>query len=109
MPARRHSTSQASNSESLAANSSPDAAAAGAPWRSIIKPPECVSTPGRICAQRVVSIQTRPFLTGSVVADGSLTNFGARGDRKSTRLNSSHVEISYAVFCLKKKKKKKKV
>src|SRR5438874_9746567 len=26
-----------------------------------------------------------------------------RGDRKSTRLNSSHVEISYAVFCLKKK------
>src|SRR3989442_2038818 len=27
----------------------------------------------------------------------------ARGDRKSTRLNSSHVRISYAVFCLKKK------
>src|SRR3712207_7875604 len=33
---------------------------------------------------------------------------GARGarDRKSTRLNSSHANISYAVFCLKKKKKK---
>src|SRR5690554_7531517 len=30
-------------------------------------------------------------------------------DRKSTRLNSSHVRISYAVFCLKKKKKKKEV
>src|SRR5690606_41426129 len=29
-----------------------------------------------------------------------------RADRKSTRLNSSHVKISYAVFCLKKKKKK---
>src|SRR5690625_6780793 len=29
-----------------------------------------------------------------------------RGDRKSTRLNSSHVAISYAVFCLKKKKMK---
>src|SRR5215204_6892814 len=29
-----------------------------------------------------------------------------RGDRKSTRLNSSHTVISYAVFCLKKKKKK---
>src|SRR2546426_7839894 len=28
-----------------------------------------------------------------------------RGDRKSTRLNSSHLVISYAVFCLKKKKK----
>src|SRR5690349_23607531 len=32
---------------------------------------------------------------------GSLSR---RRDRKSTRLNSSHVEISYAVFCLKKKK-----
>src|SRR5437773_5814304 len=30
-------------------------------------------------------------------------------DRKSTRLNSSHITISYAVFCLKKKKKKKKI
>src|SRR5258707_9070639 len=30
----------------------------------------------------------------------------AREDRKSTRLNSSHANISYAVFCLKKKKKK---
>src|SRR3712207_8980607 len=29
-----------------------------------------------------------------------------RGDRKSTRLNSSHANISYAVFCLKKKKNK---
>src|SRR2546427_8814394 len=33
---------------------------------------------------------------------------GSWGDRKSTRLNSSHSQISYAVFCLKKKKKKKK-
>src|SRR5699024_11777046 len=31
---------------------------------------------------------------------------GRAGDRKSTRLNSSHVSISYAVFCLKKKKNK---
>src|SRR5699024_11741306 len=38
----------------------------------------------------------RPRGTGSGVDDG--------GDRKSTRLNSSHVSISYAVFCLKKKK-----
>src|SRR5690349_23124078 len=34
---------------------------------------------------------------------------GLAEDRKSTRLNSSHVEISYAVFCLKKKKKNKKL
>src|SRR5438128_8812143 len=33
---------------------------------------------------------------------------GARPDRKSTRLNSSHGSISYAVFCLKKKKKTQK-
>src|SRR2546430_12223192 len=32
-----------------------------------------------------------------------------RRDRKSTRLNSSHSQISYAVFCLKKKKKKKNI
>src|SRR5690606_41680156 len=32
-----------------------------------------------------------------------------RADRKSTRLNSSHVKISYAVFCLKKKKKEKRI
>src|SRR5690242_21060801 len=32
---------------------------------------------------------------------------GCAKDRKSTRLNSSHMSISYAVFCLKKKKKRK--
>src|SRR2546422_6893095 len=35
---------------------------------------------------------------------GTLHHEPARGDRKSTRLNSSHGYISYAVFCLKKKK-----
>src|SRR3712207_7950525 len=34
---------------------------------------------------------------------------GGRADRKSTRLNSSHANISYAVFCLKKKKKHKNI
>src|SRR5690606_41801535 len=39
-----------------------------------------------------------------VPASGSTSASAARGvDRKSTRLNSSHVKISYAVFCLKKK------
>src|SRR5690349_24262067 len=43
---------------------------------------------------------------GGVVAAGIDDELaGQRRDRKSTRLNSSHVEISYAVFCLKKKKK----
>src|SRR5947208_8154584 len=35
---------------------------------------------------------------------GTEEGLGDRGDRKSTRLNSSHQIISYAVFCLKKKK-----
>src|SRR3712207_7974666 len=39
------------------------------------------------------------------LAAGSLDEANA-ADRKSTRLNSSHANISYAVFCLKKKKKK---
>src|SRR2546426_7280750 len=47
-------------------------------------------------------------VTGRVkreVDDEQATRKGI-GDRKSTRLNSSHLVISYAVFCLKKKKKK---
>src|SRR3989449_5028788 len=40
---------------------------------------------------------------GAVVLNGAVVE---AGDRKSTRLNSSHGYISYAVFCLKKKKKK---
>src|SRR5690348_18202678 len=49
-------------------------------------------------------------LHGAVVADRLLADraygLGTDGlDRKSTRLNSSHPSISYAVFCLKKKKK----
>src|SRR5438034_5714882 len=49
---------------------------------------------------------------GDVGADGrrgleDLPGHPLARDRKSTRLNSSHTVISYAVFCLKKKKKKK--
>src|SRR5207253_1436728 len=44
----------------------------------------------------VATAVTKGDLTRSIKVD-------ARGDRKSTRLNSSHVAISYAVFCLKKK------
>src|SRR5437868_11245882 len=42
------------------------------------------------------------------VFDPPLIAIYLRQDRKSTRLNSSHVSISYAVFCLKKKKKTQK-
>src|SRR5580698_11325335 len=47
--------------------------------------------------------------TGSCGAGGPRWSSRRRSsDRKSTRLNSSHMSISYAVFCLKKKKKKNK-
>src|SRR2546427_7374492 len=51
-----------------------------------------------------------PFLVGQVVeiTEGPFSDFSGtveEVDRKSTRLNSSHSQISYAVFCLKKKKK----
>src|SRR5687768_17916483 len=46
--------------------------------------------------------EERNEATARLYADLGLTQ-----DRKSTRLNSSHGYISYAVFCLKKKKKKK--
>src|SRR5260221_6334143 len=45
-------------------------------------------------------------LVDELIADGSLYE-GATVDRKSTRLNSSHTVISYAVFCLKKKKNRR--
>src|SRR5256885_7881532 len=41
---------------------------------------------------------------GTIEAARGLTGYPLFGDRKSTRLNSSHLVISYAVFCLKKKK-----
>src|SRR5436305_3422162 len=52
-------------------------------FRSNRSPPRCLSRPSAICERAELWVQ----------------------DRKSTRLNSSHVRISYAVFCLKKKKK----
>src|SRR5438874_5903469 len=49
---------------------------------------------------------TIPMLTAGNWSGMGLHLRGNSEDRKSTRLNSSHVEISYAVFCLKKKKLK---
>src|SRR5688572_32731965 len=58
----------------------------------------------------------RLFVLGLLLQCGNLAVVAQHGeaddgalarDRKSTRLNSSHSQISYAVFCLKKKKKKK--
>src|SRR5690349_22686344 len=59
----------------------------------------CCSDTPRGC----VSCRTRPGSRRTRSCCESTRTPGS--DRKSTRLNSSHVEISYAVFCLKKKKK----
>src|SRR6266702_5235373 len=73
-------------------------------------------TPGRLAARprsslvptavpiSPVPLRRGPRHVGPGRHDSSPIRSGS--DRKSTRLNSSHVAISYAVFCLKKKKKK---
>src|SRR3989454_8682925 len=58
---------------------------------------------------RQFNLMFKTFM-GPVEEDAAVTYLRpetAQGDRKSTRLNSSHLVISYAVFCLKKKKKKR--
>src|SRR5256885_3818465 len=49
---------------------------------------------------KTIRMQSQPFTVVGVTAP----EFVGTTDRKSTRLNSSHLVISYAVFCLKKKK-----
>src|SRR2546427_8552861 len=57
--------------------------------------------------QRRIGAERRIVLGGEErAARGAPVELIRRLDRKSTRLNSSHSQISYAVFCLKKKKKK---
>src|SRR5437868_9661810 len=51
-----------------------------------------------VLAERAARRRLDPTVAQSLQRDGA-----AGGDRKSTRLNSSHVSISYSVFCLKKK------
>src|SRR5205807_9256907 len=62
-------------------------------------------------ATRIVRLKCRVWPNDRIISADSidLSSHGGNTmtDRKSTRLNSSHLVISYAVFCLKKKKKKK--
>src|SRR5690606_29624480 len=86
------------------------AAAAQAPGATVFAYP--VNDPERFGviefdeSKRVISIEEKPSYPKSHYAVTGLYFFDNDVDRKSTRLNSSHVKISYAVFCLKKKKKK---
>src|SRR3712207_7091077 len=70
------------------------------------------SAAGGTRSTRPASVEASPISTGTgmcrprfLAASSRATAGGAKAsDRKSTRLNSSHANISYAVFCLKKKK-----
>src|SRR2546430_9109012 len=77
------STGSVASPGAAQAEVNPADASAQPPTGEIILPPDLPSTP-----------------TENVTGEGSFL------DRKSTRLNSSHSQISYAVFCLKKKKRK---
>src|SRR5437773_3610030 len=71
------------------------------------------SVPQRLCSQlarsraRVVRTGESPGGRGTQRPRSQHRRDPADQDRKSTRLNSSHITISYAVFCLKKKKRDK--
>src|SRR5690349_22559647 len=68
------------------------------PYTTLFRSPGCAARP------RGGRSSSRP--TAWCRGTSACTRTCSREDRKSTRLNSSHVEISYAVFCLKKKNNK---
>src|SRR5690606_40755565 len=72
---------------------------AGRPWRRWCR----CRTWGMVL---VVVGSDRPRMPARVEPASAGGQIRPRADRKSTRLNSSHVKISYAVFCLKKKKQR---
>src|SRR3712207_8016598 len=57
-----------------------------------------------LCCHTLADGEIHPFHKGCIQAPAQV-QLAQSQDRKSTRLNSSHANISYAVFCLKKKKK----
>src|SRR5262245_63871210 len=62
--------------------------------------------PRKLCEQIAIAIAEQNRCAYCLSAHAAVAGLlGIDADRKSTRLNSSHLGISYAVFCLKKKKK----
>src|SRR5436853_4521585 len=71
------------------------------PYTTLFRSPKLEVTPS--ISRATFSVSSR---IAAIVADIESAASAVSSDRKSTRLNSSHLGISYAVFCLKKKKKK---
>src|SRR5690348_17428783 len=75
-------------------------------FRSVFAGDDCYGVVTRTIETRTATAWTRGQLTDieSTPLTGNVELSRPHTDRKSTRLNSSHPSISYAVFCLKKKK-----
>src|SRR5690349_22470230 len=80
------------------------------PYTTLFRSPQVLCQPAaenkmqpRMLCQPAAENKTQPRVCIARMAGGASSWASAPPDRKSTRLNSSHVEISYAVFCLKKK------
>src|SRR5687768_17698415 len=74
------------------------------PYTTLFRSPEGLCNSAHLCSMLVERGPGRSDPACNV--PGRETGRDRQGDRKSTRLNSSHGYISYAVFCLKKKTKK---
>src|SRR5690349_23214629 len=68
------------------------------PYTTLFRSPEARVAEGLAAAATALMLNPKQHRARAML-------LGVQQDRKSTRLNSSHVEISYAVFCLKKKKR----
>src|SRR5262245_13419463 len=97
-PERRHPHPGSSRTRRNARMASPWLGYHSGSWRCSLRQRDHAVVAGRLAAEVVVLADARLV---AVVALGHLDD---RADRKSTRLNSSHLGISYVVFCLKKKK-----
>src|SRR5205809_4210985 len=78
------------------------------PYTTLFRSPECAIFDAKptLVLQEHDAVSVGEVSRAALDRDTHLIAQGAGGDRKSTRLNSSHGYISYAVFCLKKKKKR---
>src|SRR2546427_2914663 len=75
------------------------------PYTTLFRSPPAPWRPGPSRPRRSARGPPRAGVDRTAAARERRPGSGHRQDRKSTRLNSSHSQISYAVFCLKKKKK----